>query len=92
MDEYHDDITQLLRLSMFDLSDKEAAAADLRCAVEFCEGVKNIPNQDSEKIEPHETPHKLRSDTAVSEFSPDELLSNAPERQDSYFVLPRRRV
>ena len=86
------DIEMVAGLSRLRLNDEEAAAAgeDLE---KFLTYVENLKTVDTEKVEP--TTYALpmenvfRADVVKESLRQEEALSNAPEKDEGYFKVPR---
>ena len=86
------DLKILESLSKINLTDDEKNKADdfFKFWIEKFDMLENV---DTENIEPLVTVSSLvnvmREDTAYKMLSREELLENAPEQHDGYFIVPR---
>ena len=83
--------TDYERMAMLDLSDTERVRL-MECFDEITSGFAVLDDFDVSEVEPLvsvlDLHNVMREDVAVKFISRDELLKNAPESNDGYFLVP----
>lgn len=84
-----DKLAHLSRLS-FEPAEKSEIANDLQKMIQFIDKLKEV---DTEGVEPllfmSDTVNVYRADEVQGSISRDEGLSNAPAKNDSFFLVPK---
>lgn len=79
------DYDKLKKVSMFEVED---CLAELSNIMDYVSKLDNVnPGQD---VYTNQIDKSLRDDIVVEFFDTDELLKNASESEDGYFVIKRR--
>lgn len=82
-------IARLARLEFSD-AEKETLSVELSQILQYMEKLNEL---DTEGVEPLSHPTELvnimRLDEAKPSFTPEEALKNAPEKQNSFFKVPK---
>lgn len=92
MDMTDEHIRQLAELARLDLTreERDELRADLEEILDLAESIQEVDTGD---VPPtyHAVPveNVLDEDTARPSLDPDEVLENAPDSSDDYFVVPR---
>ncbi|SMF38782.1 aspartyl/glutamyl-tRNA(Asn/Gln) amidotransferase subunit C [Desulfovibrio gilichinskyi] len=87
-----EEVARVARLARLDLSEEktEIFAGQLHNILSYMDKLNEI---DTSNIEPMFSPVEhttvLRKDVIVKEHTRDEILSNAPDTDGQYFVVPR---
>lgn len=84
-------ISQIAKLSRIEISEEDANkyAKDLSKVLDYFDQISKI---ETKNIEPMTTPveneYFWREDKVVAEYSPEEMLQNAPDRAGNLFKVP----
>jgi aspartyl-tRNA(Asn)/glutamyl-tRNA(Gln) amidotransferase subunit C len=82
-------VANLARLKIHD-DEKDKLIADIESIIEFADVLSEV---DTENIEPTyhaiKAQNVLREDIVTNNYDRDELLSNAPSKQDGCFEVPK---
>ncbi len=87
-----EEVARVARLARLDLSEEktEIFAGQLHNILSYMDKLNEI---DTSNVEPMFSPVEhttvLRKDVVVKEHTRDEILSNAPDTDGQYFVVPR---
>jgi aspartyl-tRNA(Asn)/glutamyl-tRNA(Gln) amidotransferase subunit C len=90
-----DEVRYVARLAHLELTDDEVRRflPQLDSILDYIAKLNELDIQDAEPmaqvLAPGSADFALRPDSAHKTFSPDEALSNAPERRDSLFAVPQ---
>lgn len=82
----------LSKLAHIEISEDEAGALinDLNRILTFMEELNEVDTTNTEPlIFVNEEESTLREDNVISVISQDEALSNAPQRNEAYFLVPK---
>ena len=87
-----DDVRKMASLSMIEIDDSEIE--NFRVNLEaILSHVMKLNELDTENVEPTtyilDAVNVLRDDVPEKEFSKQDLLKNAPEKEDDAFIVPR---
>jgi aspartyl-tRNA(Asn)/glutamyl-tRNA(Gln) amidotransferase subunit C len=82
-------IAELARLRFSD-DEKERMTSELNEILHYIEKLNEV---ETEGVEPlsgiHDISNFLRDDTAIPSLSQEDVLHNAPDRQDRFFKVPK---
>ncbi|XPV75372.1 MAG: Asp-tRNA(Asn)/Glu-tRNA(Gln) amidotransferase subunit GatC [Desulfovibrio sp.] len=87
-----DDVAKIATLARLDLSDEkqELFAGQLESILQYMDKLNEV---DTEGVEPMYSPvdqvSVMREDVVVKEYTREEVLSNAPEGDGEFFIVPR---
>lgn len=84
-------IRHIANLSRIEISNDQAQkyAKDLSKVLDYFDQISKINTQDIEPMcTPIENENHWREDQVVSEYSPEEILANAPDRAGNLFKVP----
>ena len=83
------DIAQLARLE-FSNDELLRFTDDFSKILEYVDAVRELPIEDCEPaVQVFDIELKLREDRAEQSFSQEQALSNAPQKKDGCFIVPR---
>lgn len=84
-------ISQIAKLSRIEITEDEANkyAKDLSKVLDYFDQISKIETQNIEPMTtPIENEYFWREDKASAEYSPEEMLQNAPDRAGNLFKVP----
>ncbi|PCI74123.1 Asp-tRNA(Asn)/Glu-tRNA(Gln) amidotransferase GatCAB subunit C [Candidatus Dependentiae bacterium] len=83
-----EELLKIAELSLLKLDEKEIAlfAGQLKTIIEYTE---ELANADVSNAQEPNLPFNVFREDKVVKFEADQLLDNAPDREDQYFVMPQ---
>lgn len=84
-------ISQIAKLSRIEITNDEASkySKDLSKVLEYFDQISKIETKDIEPMTtPIENENFWREDEVKSDYTPDDILQNAPERAGNLFKVP----
>ncbi|WP_456480404.1 Asp-tRNA(Asn)/Glu-tRNA(Gln) amidotransferase subunit GatC [Nautilia sp.] len=83
-------VRRLETLSMVEIGDKKAMAADLAEIVEFVEMLNELDTSGIDAaFSTLDNPTPLREDVPVKNEAVKEILNHAPNAKDGFFIVPK---
>ncbi|QAT50605.1 Asp-tRNA(Asn)/Glu-tRNA(Gln) amidotransferase subunit GatC [Caproiciproducens sp. NJN-50] len=88
----HEEILKIARLAKLSVAPEEldGLTRDMNSIIEFADAVNSVAAEDSGFDNINNLSNVFRDDTVVSSFSREEILKNAPNQEDGYFLVRRR--
>lgn len=88
----HEEILKIARLAKLSVAPEEldGLTEDMNSIIEFADAVNSVAADDSGFDSSNNLSNVFREDEVVPSFSREEILKNAPNQEDGYFLVRRR--
>ena len=88
----HEEILKIARLARLSVEPEEldGLTNDMNSIIEFADAVNSVAAADSGFDNINNLSNVLREDEVVPSFDREEILKNAPNQEDGYFLVRRR--
>jgi len=88
----HEEILKIARLAKLSVEPEEldGLTKDMNSIIEFADAVNSVAAEDSGFDNINNLSNVFREDEVVPSFDRDEILKNAPNQEDGYFLVRRR--
>ncbi len=89
----NEDILKIARLAKLSVKPEEldGLTKDMNGIIEFANTINKVSAEDTGFDNINNLSNVFREDTVVPSYDREEILKNAPEEEDGYFLLRRRR-
>ena len=89
----NEDILKIARLAKLSVKPEEldGLTKDMNGIIEFANTINKVSTEDTGFDNINNLSNVFREDTVVPSYDREEILKNAPEEEDGYFLLRRRR-
>ncbi|MCI1965424.1 MAG: Asp-tRNA(Asn)/Glu-tRNA(Gln) amidotransferase subunit GatC [Oscillospiraceae bacterium] len=88
----HEEIMKIARLAKLSVKPEEldGLTKDMNSIINFADTVNSVAAADSDFDNLNNLANVFREDTVVPSFDREEILKNAPNQEDGYFLVRRK--
>ncbi|MVB10412.1 Glutamyl-tRNA(Gln) amidotransferase subunit C [Caprobacter fermentans] len=88
----HEEILKIARLAKLSVAPEEldSLTKDMNSIIEFADAVNSVAAEDSDFDNSNSLSNVFREDKVVPSYDREEILKNAPNQEDGYFLVRRR--